>query len=83
MVDSGPLIFFKNHLIGYSNDLVVFKSIFWMFLGCEVGRFGANCTLCRGCQSCDIVSGECGTWHLTKKMISISSISQLFFLINH
>lgn len=29
--------------------------------GCEVGRFGVNCTLCRGCQTCDIVSGECGT----------------------
>lgn len=53
-----------------------------MFLGCEVGRFGANCTLCRGCQSCDIVSGECGTWHLTKND-KHSSISQLFFLINH
>lgn len=48
--------------------MVVFKSIFLkMLVGCEVGRFGVNCTLCRGCQTCDIVSGECGTWHLTEK----------------
>lgn len=49
-------------LIARSNNMVVFKSIFLkMLVGCEVGRFGVNCTLCRGCQTCDIVSGECGT----------------------
>lgn len=50
-----------------------------MFLGCEVGRFGANCTLCRGCQTCDIVSGECGKGHLTKKWYAFTVFHNYFF----
>lgn len=60
--------------------------------GCEVGRFGANCTLCRGCQSCDIVSGECVLTGLTKQqdskdenmliLYAISAVLSMSLIIN-
>lgn len=60
--------------------------------GCEVGRFGANCTLCRGCQLCDIVSGECVLTGLTKQqdskdenmliLYAISAVLSMSLIIN-
>lgn len=32
-----------------------------VFIGCEVGEYGADCKSCIGCQVCDITSGKCST----------------------
>lgn len=34
------------------------------FTGCEVGKYGDDCRLCPGCQTCDVSSGLCSRFVL-------------------